>query len=389
MKKGWEIKTLGEVCEIIMGQSPNGESYNITGEGVPLINGPVEFSVNSFGKTIRSKFTTQPTKLCKKGDLILCIRGSTTGRMNISGFDACIGRGVAAIRAKQYQPWVNHFVSSMRDTFYASGTGATFPNLSNAMLANFPIAMPPLPEQQRIVAILDEAFEGIAKAKANAEQNLKNARELFESHLQAVFSQRGEGWKNVSLGQICDIIGGGTPSKAIKGYWKGDISWVSPKDMKSEVISDSIDHISEEAIKQSATSLLPKGTVLIVVRSGILARIVPIAVAGCPLTINQDIKGLCPKDTVDTNYLYYFLKSIMPKLLAFVSRGATVHRLMTDQIRSLTCPLPSLETQIAIVEKIDVMKAETQRLESIYQRKTAALDELKKSLLHKAFSGEL
>lgn len=251
------------------------------------------------------------------------------------------------------------------------------------------VKIPLLPEQQRIVAILDEAFEGLAKAKDNAEQNLKNAREVFESHLQAVFSQRGEGWKNVSLGQLCDIIGGGTPSKAVKGYWEGDISWVSPKDMKSEVISDSIDHISEEAIKQSATSLLPKGTVLIVVRSGILARMVPIAVAGCPLTINQDIKGLCPKGTVDTNYLYYFLKSITPKLLAFVSRGATVHRLMTDQIRSLTCPLPPLETQIAIVEKVDAMKAETQRLESIYQRKIAALDELKKSLLHKAFSGEL
>jgi type I restriction enzyme S subunit len=112
-----------------MGQSPDGDSYNTTGVGVPLINGPVEFSKDSFGKTIRSKFTTQPTKFCKEGDLILCVRGSTTGRMNIAGFDACVGRGVAAIRAKHYQPWINHFISSKRDEIHDKGTGATFPNV--------------------------------------------------------------------------------------------------------------------------------------------------------------------------------------------------------------------------------------------------------------------
>jgi type I restriction enzyme S subunit len=150
MTKGWPTKRLGDVCEIIMGQSPDGESYNATGEGVPLINGPVEFSAEPFGKTIRSKFTTQPTKFCKKDDLILCVRGSTTGRMNIAGFDACVGRGVAAIRAKQYQPWINHFISSKRDEIHGKGTGATFPNVSGDTLANFELVVPPLPEQQRI-----------------------------------------------------------------------------------------------------------------------------------------------------------------------------------------------------------------------------------------------
>ena len=145
MKAGWRVTKLGEVCEIIMGQSPDGESYNTTGEGVPLINGPVEFSKGSFGHTVKSKFTTQPTKFCKTGDLILCVRGSTTGKMNIAGFDACIGRGVASIRAKQFQPWINHFISSKRDEIHGKGTGATFPNVSGAMVADFEICMPPLP----------------------------------------------------------------------------------------------------------------------------------------------------------------------------------------------------------------------------------------------------
>ncbi|RLS45174.1 MAG: restriction endonuclease subunit S, partial [Planctomycetota bacterium] len=206
MKNGWQAKRLSDVCEIIMGTSPPGETYNTTGEGVPLINGPVEFSRGSFGKTVRTKFTTAPNKLCKENDLILCVRGSTTGKMNIAGFDACIGRGVAAIRAKEYQPWINHFISSKTEDIFRLGTGATFPNISTAALAGLTLHMPPLAEQRRIVGILDEAFEGLATAKANAEQNLQNARALFESHLQAVFTQRGHGWDTQPLLSLCSMF---------------------------------------------------------------------------------------------------------------------------------------------------------------------------------------
>ncbi len=267
--------------------------------------------------------------------------------------------------------------------------GAGQPFISKGDIQSFSVTYPLIPEQQRIVALLDEAFDGIATAKANAEQNLKNARELFKSHLQAVFTQRGEGWVDKTLGDVCDFKGGGTPSKAIERYWQGDIPWVSPKDMKFEVVSDSIDHISKEAIQNSATSLIPEGAVLIVVRSGILARIVPVALAGRELTINQDLKALCPKSMIEPRFLYCLLESMMPMLLSMVTRGATVHRLMTDQIRSLVFPLPPRATQHSIIEKVDLMREETQHLETIYQQKLAALDELKKSLLHKAFSGEL
>ncbi|NQV25373.1 MAG: restriction endonuclease subunit S [Rhodopirellula sp.] len=183
MSNGWHARKLNEVGEITMGTSSPGNTYNAVGEGMPLINGPVEFSVGSFGKTIRSKFTSAPNKLCKENDLILCVRGSTTGRMNIADFDACIGRGVAAIRAKEYQPWINWFIRYKRDDNYDLGTGSTFPNITSSSLANLAVLMPPLPEQRRIVGILDEAFVGIATAKANAEKNLQNARALFESGL--------------------------------------------------------------------------------------------------------------------------------------------------------------------------------------------------------------
>jgi restriction endonuclease S subunit len=199
-----------------MGTSPPGDTYNMTGEGVPLINGPVEFSSGSFGKTVRTKFTTAPNKLCKESDLVLCVRGSTTGKMNIAGFDACIGRGVAAIRAKEYQPWINFFIRSKRDDIYSLGTGATFPNISTANLADLKILVPPLPEQRRIVGILDAAFAGIATAKANAERNLRNARGLFESHLERVFRRRGEGWVARRFGDIFDI---GSSKRILETEW--------------------------------------------------------------------------------------------------------------------------------------------------------------------------
>jgi hypothetical protein len=123
--------------------------------------------------------------------------------------------------------------------------------------------------------------------------------------------------------------------------------------MKSNVVYDSIDHISQEAIDSSATSLVSKDSVLIVVRSGILARTVPIAITGRSLTINQDLKALRPNGAVDARFLFHLLDSKMDVLLAMVSRGATVHRLMIDQIRSLNFILPPLLEQRRIVGILD------------------------------------
>jgi type I restriction enzyme S subunit len=161
------------------------------------------------------------------------------------------------------------------------------------------------------------------------------------------------GWQTKKLGEICNFRGGGTPSKEVESYWQGDVPWVSPKDMKMEVVSDSIDHISQEAISRSATSLIPKDAVLIVVRSGILARTVPLSITGRALTINQDLKALCPSKEIETRFLYHLLNSKMELLLSMVSRGATVHRLTTDQLKEIGISFPPLPEQERIVSILD------------------------------------
>ena len=196
---GWVWTRLGDIAETEMGQSPPGNSYNESGEGVPLINGPVEFSSGPFGETVKTKFTTAPTKMCKKGALLVCVRGSTTGRTNIAGFDACIGRGVAALRAYIFQDYLNRFVLAMRQMIYSRGKGSTFPNISQEQLRAIPFPLPPLAEQKRIVARVDSLLARTASLKeslaaAQAERETLAAASLHRWETGADAAQSAAAW---------------------------------------------------------------------------------------------------------------------------------------------------------------------------------------------------
>ncbi|MCY7287000.1 MAG: restriction endonuclease subunit S [Cryobacterium sp.] len=373
MKKGWETKKLVEVCEIIMGTSPPGDTYNTSGQGMPLINGPVEFSPGSFGLTIRSKFTTAPNKLCQTNDLILCVRGSTTGKMNIAAFDACIGRGVAAIRAKVFQPWVNHFISSKTQDIYDLGTGSTFPNIATSALSALAINMPPLAEQQRIVGVLDEAFAGLATARANAEKNLQNGRALFESHLQSVFTRRGNGWVETTLDKLSTNL----DSKRVPITKNVRESGEYPYYGASGIVDYVADYIFE-------------GDTLLVSEDGanLLARSTPIAfsVTG-KYWVNNHAHILKFENMATQRFVEFYLEGI--KLDEYIT-GAAQPKLNQRALNSIPIPIPeNIDEQAKIVGSLDALATETQRLEGIYQQKQMALSALKKSLLHQAFTGEL
>lgn len=152
------------------------------------------------------------------------------------------------------------------------------------------------------------------------------------------------------LSDLCEVRHGGTPSKGVAAYWEGTIPWVSPKDMKVSLLLDASDHITDDAITNSATSLVPSGTILVVARSGILAHSLPVARAGRPLAFNQDIKAILPDSRkVDPDYLYWFVRSREPVVLAQgVKKGATVHSLVSGFLEGLTVPLPSRNEQSRI-----------------------------------------
>jgi type I restriction enzyme, S subunit len=158
----WQVRSLGEVAEIVMGQSPAGASYNKAGIGVPLINGPTEFTSRH---PIRVQWTTSPTKLCRPGDLLLCVRGSSTGRTNISDDEYCIGRGVAAVRAtgEADTAFITFQVTSAVASMLALTTGSTFPNIDGTSLRGIEIPMAPTHrEQSAIAAVLSDMDAEIA-----------------------------------------------------------------------------------------------------------------------------------------------------------------------------------------------------------------------------------
>jgi type I restriction enzyme S subunit len=151
----WKVKKLGEIAEITMGQSPLGSSYNKNGQGIPLVNGPTEFTKKY---PIKIQWTTSPTKICKREDILLCIRGSSTGRINISNDEYCIGRGIASIRstAKSSNLFLEFQVQSVVERILTLSAGSTFPNIDGKSLKNIEIVAPSLQEQQAIAQILSD-----------------------------------------------------------------------------------------------------------------------------------------------------------------------------------------------------------------------------------------
>lgn len=156
LPNGWSWTALATISDVTMGQSPPGSTYNKSGEGVPLINGPVEFTAGPFGRTVVNQFTTAPTNFCKENDFLICVRGSTTGRTNIAAFKACIGRGVAAISPLFDDGFVRMFLWKSRNDIIGMGRGIAFPSISKKQLEGLAVPLPPLAEQYRIVARVDE-----------------------------------------------------------------------------------------------------------------------------------------------------------------------------------------------------------------------------------------
>jgi type I restriction enzyme S subunit len=276
--------------------------------------------------------------------------------------------------------------------------GAAQQNLSLAQVRDFCIVLPPLPEQHRIVALLDEAFAGLATAKANAEQNLQNARAIFEGHLQAVFNQRGEGWEKTTV-------------KGLARPGKGSIRTgpFGSQLLHSEFVDEGIAvlgidnavanyfrwgkdrFITKEKYQQLERYTVHPGDVLITIM-GTCGRcaVVPDDI---PTAINT--KHLCcitvDKEQCLPGYLHlYFLYSPQSQeyLLKF-AKGAIMAGLNMGIIQDLPIYLPPLQVQEELIGVANVLREETQHLTRLYGRKLAALEELKKSLLYRAFNGEL
>lgn len=385
MKEGWEIKRLGEVCKVIAGQSPEGKYYNSQGNGLPFYQGKKEFTEKYIGEP--TTWTTNITKEAEANDILMSVR-APVGPINFSNQKICIGRGLAAIRASKLIDKEYLFSFLLKQESEITGnTGAVFNSINKAQIEAIKIPLPPLSEQHRIVSILDESFSAIVRAKANAEQNLKNTKELFESYLKSMFENKGEGWEDKSLKELTTLLGDGlhgTPKYTIEG----DYYFINGNNLSNGVVEfkENTKRVSIDEYNKHKKKLTNR-TVFVSI-NGTLGNVA--FYNGEKIILGKSACYFNLKEGVDKNFIKYVLSS--PYFLNYAHKeatGATIKNVSLKTMREFIVPLPSLKEQQAIVHKFDALSTETKRLEGIYQQKLNNLEELKKSLLDKAFKGEL
>lgn len=381
MKKGWQTKRLIEICEVFT-DGDWIESKDQSETGIRLIQtgnvGEGAFKDRADKARYISESTFERLRCSEifEGDCLVsrlpdpvgrsCILPDTGERM-ITAVDCTILR----FDSKQAIPdFFNYYSQShdYLDVVAKECTGTTRNRISRSNLGNVVIPLPPLPEQQRIVAILDKAFAAIATARTNAEQNLKNARELFESHLQQVFSQKGEGWVEVRFEDCIRLKSG--------------------ENLTSKQMSDDglYPVFGGNGIAGKHDSFNLSGDNVIIGRVGALCGNVRHIREKIWLTDNA-FKVVDMQYVFDNAFLTYLLNN---KDLRSYARQAAQPVISNSSLKDVLLKFPKdVKEQSRIVYRLDALRSETQRLEAIYQQKITALDELKKSLLHQAFSGAL
>jgi len=404
MKAGWQSKPLADVCQI---KPPKAEArQRIPGKElvsfVPMEDLGIDQKVMVSTKTRPLEDVAGSYTYFADGDVLLakitpCFEN---GKLGIAD-NLTNGIGFGSSEYIVFRPspvidkeWLYYFLSrqSFREEGAARMSGAVgHKRVSKEFIESYPIPVPPLPEQHRIVAILDEAFDGIATAKANAEKNLQNARALFESHLQSVFTQRGEGWVEKRLDDLYRI---GSSKRVLKSQWKSEgVPFYRGREVTKLAADGFVDNelfISEEHYAQFAKQTgVPAAGDIVITAIGTIGNAHVVRAEDRFYFKDASVLWMKRISDICTDFTSFWLKS--PLFFDQLDRGngATVDTLTIQRLQSMKICIPSVAVQQEIVTALSALRDEAQRLESLYQQKLTALDDLKKSLLHQAFSGAL
>jgi len=398
LPEGWEEKNLGELSEkITKGSSPKWQGVSYVDEpGVLFVTSEnVGVGQMIFNKTkyVEDLFNKKDSKsiLCK-GDVLTNIVGASIGRTAIFDSEelANINQAVCLIRCDR-DMLINKYLCYLLNSPYFirilhdKEINNARANLSLTFFRKLVIPLPPLPEQKRIVAILDKAFAAIDKAIANTEKNLSNARELFESYLNGVFAEPGDDWEEKKLSEVCLIrskLIDPRESKYLNMPHIGAGNMIS----SSKKLID-IKTAEEEGLK-SGKFIFDSSMVLY---SKIRPYLMKVSIPDFDGLCSADVYPLFPKEgCLDRTFLFYLLlsKNFTDYVVAGSAR-AGMPKVNRKCLFSYRTYFPNVEVQKKIIKKLDQLNQETQNLELIYQQKLTNLQDLKQSILQKAFAGEL
>ncbi|HEX5760559.1 MAG TPA: restriction endonuclease subunit S [Thermoanaerobaculia bacterium] len=264
-----------------------------------------------------------------------------------------------------------------------SGVGGSLLRARPAHVAKIEIPFPPLAEQRRIAKLLDRA-EALRAKRRTALAQLDTLTQAIFLDLFGDPATNPKGWAKVVLGDVATFVGGGTPSRACPEYFTGSICWATSKDMKGEFLDDTEEHITEGALKASATKLVPAGTLLVVVKSKVLAHHLPVAVVRVPTCFGQDLKGIIPGERCEVSFVGTALR-LGKRWLLERARGINTEGLTLDHLRAFPLPLPPLSLQHDFARRV----AAVETLKAAHRASLAELDALFSSLQHRTFQGGL
>lgn len=351
-------------------------------------------------------------KFIEKGDFAISLR-SFEGGLEFCHHDGIISPAYTVLKAKQdlenrfykYLFKSASFISELQTSVVGIRQGK---NISYEELCYSILPIPTSEEQTAIADFLDRKTAQIDKAIAQKEQLialLKERRQILihkavTRGLDPTVPMKDSGvewigeipahWRLEKLKHHFNLVGGGTPSKDRNDFWDGEIPWVSPKDMKFDYISDTEDKISTKGLQSSATSLIPVGTLLMVVRSGILQRLIPVAISSVQLSINQDMKAFVPVGNIETDFLFWFIRGCDSFLRnEWVKQVATVESIEIPVMMNYSVAIPPPDEQHEIISLIHTTSLKVSKVVSHNQKEIEKLKEYKATLINAAVTGKI
>lgn len=378
MSLNWEYRKLGDLCKTSSGGTPlkNRKDF-YEGGTIPWLRSGEVNNRNIVDCEIRiteAGLKGSSAKLFPPRTVLIAMYGATAGQVGILNFECSTNQAVCGIYPNdKFIPEFLYYKFLEGYTKLVSlATGGAQPNISQEKIKNTIIPIIPLQEQKQIVAILDEAFEAIDQAKANIEKNIQNAKELFQSKLNDIFSQKGDGWEEKKLGDICKNL-----DSRRKPITKGKRT---PGEIPYYGASGIVDFVEGYLFDEDLLLVSEDG-------ANLLARTYPIAFSISGKTwVNNHAHVLKFDNSINQQFVEIYLNSI--KLDDFIS-GMAQPKLNQNKLNSIPIPYPPIEIQETIVELVQSLTENTEELISKYNIKKESLDELKKSMLQKAFAGEL
>lgn len=389
----WKVVDLVEAAKIEMGSSPKSKFYNKNGSGLPFFQGN-----NEFGRRFPNieVWCSEPVKVAEQGDILISVR-APVGDLNITKKKSCIGRGLAAISSEKFnREYLFYHLQERNKWLNRISAGSTYDSINSSQLKNLKLRYPPISEQRRIASVLYNVDQAIQKTEEVIEQTQRVKKGLmqdlftegyydydrFEKH--HVLGKYPQNWKVEKLENLGDWGSGGTPSKSNEDYWNGEIPWLSPKDFEKGVrrIGNTKEHITEKG--RSGTKIYPKGSIGIVVRSGILAHSMPFVKFETDIAVNQDIKAL--KHEFDSEYLLFALDAFSEDIRQRCQkRGTTVHSIMTKPLMKYEIPIAPPEEREKIKKVLSSFDMDISNLLNTKKR----LQDLKKGLMQDLLTGKI